>query len=639
MKHLSAALIPALLFPAIAQAQSVFDLDEIVFSAGLTEQEAARVGVSVDVVTAEDLGKTGDLQLTDFLSRLPGVTVSQNGPFGTPTNLRVRGAGDAFIPVYIDGILVNDPTATSGDFPGFGTLMSTNIARVELLRGSQSAVYGGNAVAGVLSITTTSPVRDRAEGTSQTFALEAGSNQTLQTAYALSQRSGAMTLDLGVTHYRSDGFSSADENDGNTEADGATSTRLSFGASYAVSDRLTVGVNGFTERGEGDFDEQGSNGPEDGTPGDDHGSNDLFGFRGYAMLETDQWDHNLSFSYLETDRRQVSTTPFAFSTFSSRFQGERRTASYTASTDLIEHALLSFGLDWREDQAAYANLPTGSASVESVGAFAEAVVSPTALLDITTSLRFEDNSSFGPKTTGRVAFAYRASERLTLRGAIANGYRPPSIDELYGNYPASGPFIGNPNLSPEESQSAELGFEYRFANDATLSGTVYRLDIKDLITFQSCGAFPCPGATFSTLVNTPGTSRFNGFEVAGTLPVSARATIAASYGYNDAREANGKRLTEVPRHDLNILFETMLADDWTAAVAMQVAADTLDATPSGSLVQIDDYAVFDATLTHALSDRVDAYVRIENLLDREYQTALGYGTSDRAFYLGLRSRF
>ena len=140
-------------------------------------------------------------------------------------------------------------------------------------------------------------------------------------------------------------------------------------------------------------------------------------------------------------------------------------------------------------------------------------------------------------------------------------------------------------------------------------------------------------------LDTPGTSRFNGFEVAGTLPVSARATIAASYGYNDAREANGKRLTEVPRHDLNILFETMLADDWTAAVAMQVAADTLDATPSGSLVQIDDYAVFDATLTHALSDRVDAYVRIENLLDREYQTALGYGTSDRAFYLGLRSRF
>jgi vitamin B12 transporter len=639
MRYLSAALAPALLFPAIAPAQSVFDLDEIVFSAGLTAQEAARVGVSVDVVTATDLGKSGDVQLTDYLSRLPGVTVSQNGPFGTPTNLRIRGAGDAFIPVYIDGILVNDPTSTSGDFNGFGTLLAANIARVELLRGSQSAVYGGNAVAGVLSITTTDAAADRADGTSQTFALEAGSYKTVQTAYALSQRSGALTLDLGLAHYRSDGFSSADENAGNTEADSASATRLSFGASFAVTDALTIGVNGFSERGEGEFDEQGSTGPSDGTPGDDNGSNTLLGLRSYASFQSGGWSHDLSLSYLETDRRQVSVTPFAFSTFSSRFQGERRMASYVASTDAIAQAQLSFGLDWREDLAEYANLPAGTASVETTGAFAEAVFAPTSLLDITASLRLEDNSSFGEQTTGRLAFAYRANDALTLRGAIANGYRPPSIDELYGNYPASGPFIGNPDLSPEESLSAELGFEYRFANDATIGATVHRLNIEDLITFKSCGAFPCPGTTFSTLVNVPGTSRFNGLEIAGSLPLGERMTVAASYGYTDARQANGTRLTEVPRHDLNILLEADLAKDWTAAVAMQVAADTLDETPNGTLVQIDDYAVFDGTFTHRLSDGVDAYIRVENLLDREYQTALGYGTSDRAFYVGLRSRF
>jgi vitamin B12 transporter len=636
--NLTAALPLALLFPAMAPAQSVFDLDEIVFSAGLTPQEAARVGVSVDVVTAEDLDQTGDVQLTDYLSRLPGVTVSQNGPFGTPTNLRVRGAGDAFIPVYIDGILVNDPTATSGDFNGFGTLLSSNIARVELLRGSQSALYGGNAVAGVLSITT-APEDDGEDGTRQNFALEAGSYNTIRSSYALTQRSGPWELNFGISHYRSEGFSSADQNAGNTETDPSSSTRLSFGVAYGVTDSLTIGINGFVERGEGEFDEQGSSGPIDGTPGNDIGSTEVTGLRTFATFDRGMWTHDLNLTYLETDRRQNSVTPFAFSTFSSRFQGERRTVSYVANTEAVANTQLSFGIDWREDIAVYANLPGGRASVYTTGAFVEAVHAASSTLDITASYRIEEHSSFGVEQTGRLAFAWRPTDALTIRGAVANGFRPPSIDELFGNYPASGPFIGNPNLSPENSLSAELGIDYSFANGARIGATVHRLDIENLITFQSCGSFPCPTGTFSTLRNVPGISTFQGIELTGSFPIGTRTTLEASYGYIDARQTDGTRLTEVPRHDLNLLLTTSLSDSWSAAIAMQAASDTVDQNSSGTLVQLDDYVVFDATLTHALSDTVEAYLRIENIFDEQYQTTLGYGTSDRAFYLGLQARF
>jgi vitamin B12 transporter len=623
------AILAITALPAFAQ-DAPFQLDDIIFSAGLTALDAARVGVSVDVVTEEDLEDTGDIQLTDYLARLPGVTVSQNGPFGTATNLRIRGAGDTFIPVYIDGILVNDPTATSGDFNGFGTLTTANIARIEVLRGSQSAIYGANAVAGVVSITTGAG-DDAPEGTSHSFSLEVGSYNTVQSAYALSQRSGNLSLDFGVSAVRSDGFSSADENAGNAEADGATSTRVSLGFAYDLTDQLTIGINGFVERGEGDFDEFG---PADGTPGDDFGTTEMRGLRAFAEYRAGSWEHDLTFTYLETDRRQTSTTPFAFSTFDNTFEGERQTASYVATTDGIRNTRLSFGAEWRQDTAIYSNLTAGRERITTASAFAEAVWSPSDLLDVTASLRFEDNSTFGEQTTGRLAFSYRATPSLTLRGALATGYRAPSMDELYGVYPASGPFRGNPNLQPESSQSAELGAVYEYANGGSFGGTVFYLAVEDLITFQSCGAFPCPGATFSTLINAPGTSEFQGLELEGTMPLGESTVISGAYTYTDARLANGARIAEVPRHALALSVETALTDAWTLNADLQLAADTVDS--NGPL---EDYATVDSTITYALSDGIDAYFRIENLFDEQYQTARGYGTSDRAFYLGLRASF
>jgi vitamin B12 transporter len=618
--------------PALAQ-ESLFQLDEIVFSAGLTALEAARAGVSVDVVTAEDLQDTGDVQLASYLARLPGVTITQNGPLGTDANLRIRGAGSGLIAVYVDGILVNDPTATSGGFNGFGTLLSANVQRVELLRGSQSAIYGGSAVGGVLSITTGAGT-DRADGTTQSLALEAGSYGTVSGSYALSQRSGPLTLDFGISHARTDGFSAAEENNGNTEADPGRSSRLSFGAAYEVTEQLTLGVNGFVERGAASFDEFGADGPEDGTPGDDTSDRALVGLRAFAEFRGATVDHRLSFSYLQIERNAESVTPFAFSSFTSQFNGERRTASYVATTEAFDTLRLSFGADWREDTAEYANLTAGSETITTTGAFAEAIWSPSDTLDVVGSLRAEDNSSFGQQITGRLAVSWRATSDLTLRGAVANGYRPPSVDELFGVYPSSGPFRGNPDLTPETSLSAEVGMDYAFANGATIGATLFYLAIDDLITFSSCGAFPCPGDTFSTLENVAGTSVFQGIEMSGAVPLSDRMTLTGAYTYTDAEQANGDRVQRVPRHDLALGLDAALTDRLDLSANMRLIADSVASGGPG-----DNYTVFDASIGYAVNDSIDVYLRVENLLNEQYQSEPGYGTSDRAVYLGLRSRF
>ena len=133
---------------ALAQgAEETVDLGTITLTALREAAETLRTGVSVTVVEAEDLRDAGDIRLSDYLSRLPGVSMVSSGPMGTRSSIRIRGAEPQSVAVYIDGIRVDDATEISPQFD-FGALSTSDIARVEVLRGSQSSLWGGSAVGG-----------------------------------------------------------------------------------------------------------------------------------------------------------------------------------------------------------------------------------------------------------------------------------------------------------------------------------------------------------------------------------------------------------------------------------------------------------------------------------------------------------
>jgi vitamin B12 transporter len=152
MQRLSVSLI-ALIAALPVHAQTTIELDEIVVTANRTATDAKRTGTSVQVVDADDIRTAGDTTVAAILNRIPGVTVTTQGPVGTTTNLRIRGADRRYIAVFIDGIRVSDPTQTETAFD-FGSLLAADISRIEVLRGSQSALWGGSAVGGVINITT-----------------------------------------------------------------------------------------------------------------------------------------------------------------------------------------------------------------------------------------------------------------------------------------------------------------------------------------------------------------------------------------------------------------------------------------------------------------------------------------------------
>jgi len=620
--------------PVFAQNAGVFDLDEIVFSAGLSPQEADRIGVSLQVISQEELQQAGNVQLADYLATLPGLSLTQSGPAGTDATLRIRGAGAGLIGVYVDGILVNDPTTTSGGFGGFSSLTTGSIRRVEVLRGSQSATFGGNAVGGVISITTVDAPRDE-DGRQQSFDIEAGSYGRLGASYGLTQQTGALTLSLGLSHTQADGFSSADENAGNTEGDSFSTTRLSFGATYRVNPDVTIGLNAFVDDSDYEFDEFAA-APVDGTPGDETGRATLTGIRAFADVNNGLWNHKLNLTYLHTDRavesRTIGTETAANfgSAYRSNFDGERVTASYVATTEALANQRLSFGVDWREETARYVNLSAGSATTRTTGAFIENIWSPQENFDVSASLRVDDSSSFGQETTGRIAFSWRAAENTTLRGAVATGYRPPSIDELFGNYPGTSPFVGNPNLMPEESLSYEIGLQQGFGNGGSLSATLFHLEVDNFIKYE----YMLP---VSTVLNEPGKTVLQGLELAVSYPLGARSTFTGAYTVTDAEEADGDRVNRVPRHGLSLSLKTEITDRLHAGLSVRYVADRPeDGFPA---VAMDDYTVVNANVRYEITDNLDATFRIENLFDEQYQQVAGYGTSDRAFYVGLSTRF
>jgi vitamin B12 transporter len=179
-----------------------------VISPNATPVERERAGASVIVVTEDDLRAAGNVQLTDYLARLPGISLIQNGPTGTFADLRIRGAGSRYISVFVDGILVTDPSTPSGQFEDFGGLTTSGIRRVEILKGAQSALYGGTAVGGVISITTLGGP-ELGEGTFQRAGGTAGSFGTVAGDYAFTRNTGPLSLSFALSHAQADGFSAA----------------------------------------------------------------------------------------------------------------------------------------------------------------------------------------------------------------------------------------------------------------------------------------------------------------------------------------------------------------------------------------------------------------------------------------------
>lgn len=609
----STALVGVLAFPA--SAQDIINLEEITFSANLVPTEVEQSGVSVSVVTPTSRETVAFAQAADILTRLPGVSVVQAGPVGTQADVRIRGAHPRYTQVFIDGIRVNDPSAVNAAF-NFGPLMAGDIGRMEVLRGSQAARFGAGAVGGVVDISSRRPEE---EGVSQRAYIEAGSYRTLSLGYNLGIKSESGEISFNATRFQTRGFSAFDENDGGREADGFTGTRLGMTGRHAVTDNLALGFAVFGQRSESEYDGFGADAENDELRRE-------IGARAFAEYTVGTSTHIFDITSYNV-RRTNDFENFLGARQIDNWRARRITASYLGTSEVTSALDLSYGLDVERETVRAR--PTGAFDMpydsreRRWSVFGEANYRPTDSLNITANLRHENHSVFGGRTTGRVAFAWQATEGLILRGAAGTGYKTPDTAQRFGSF-------GNPNLQPEKSRSAELGVNYTPFEGAELAATAFWLGTTNEITFDP--------VTFVPLNLEK--ARRRGVELMASTAVSDTIRVSANYTYTDAvitgGPSTGLRIGRVPRHDLTVTAITEFAERWRAEASLHAATGRLDRNGSNPL---PGFGVVNARISYEINPTTDLTLRVDNLFNKQYQTVETYGTSDRAFYLGVASRF
>ncbi|WP_277017673.1 TonB-dependent receptor plug domain-containing protein [Lentibacter algarum] len=612
----ASAALALLISHTPAYAQEAFDLGEITLFSNQVLTELSRSGTTTEVVTEDEIAAAPETSVSDILATLPGVTTTATGGVGAQTTLRIRGLGAGYVPVYLDGIDISDPASTGAGY-NWGGLTTGGLSRIEVLKGGQSARFGVNAAGGVVNLSSYRPTR---EGFSGQSAVEFGAYGTKSASLGLGFMDERTEVGFSLSKFETDGFSAASAG---IEDDGYSSTRVSFFLEYELSDTARLGASMFYFDTAGEFDQADTLSVSPWTALNVEGTYDevnastTFGARTFLEIDSGVVKHKLAVSFFDIDRisdNSGSITPF---------KGERKTLGYTATYTFNETTLWTFGLDHMAEETA-----TASADINS--AYAEVAFAASDKLDLTGSLRYDDHSDLGGQATGRLAAAYRFSDDVILRAQAATGYKPPSLFQSTTN--AANSTVA---LAPEDNTTFELGLEKTYGEVGFVRVTAFYNDLRNHLVYESSCSTP-------TNLITPGycyaQSNFKskGLELSGAYALNDTWELTGAYTYTDAYRPTG-RAGRVPRHDLHIGVSGDFANGFAGGLGVNYVADRFD-RDNGS-TPMPDFKTVNAHVSYQFNDSTQAYLRVENLFDEDYEAVNGFNTSDRALYFGVRASF
>ncbi len=570
----------------------------------------------VTVLGDAELRSVQGPDLVRALRRLPGVTLTRNGALGGFTGVRVRGAGAEQLLVLIDGVKVNDVSSPGGGFD-FGNLAADEIATVELLRGSHSVVWGSDALAGVMNLTTRT-----ADGVAASAEYGGARQFSGQAVAGISRDRFDAALSAGAVAAR--GISTAAAG---TERDGFDQWHAGARANWRVGPGTAIVGNARYAQGELEIDgfpaplfafadtrERQDTRERSGRIGIEH---DGGGFRARLGLAHSANDRDL----LDQD---VGPAPYyATRGRLTRAEAFGRYAGGALRLDFgADHEWSRFAADgaFSADRGR-ATLASGHALVTWDGGEA---------FQLGVGGRYDSHSRFGGEWTFGANAAARLAANLRLRASYGEGFKAPTLFQLLSDF-------GNAALLPERSRSYDLGIEYGARDRLHAALSLFRRDSRDLIDFVSCFGVAggiCAGRPFGTYGNV-GRARAEGFEVEfGAAPVEA-LRLSAAYSYVRARDRGaGTDLARRPRHALSA------SADWRTPFAVRLGGDARLVGDSfddaGNFTAIDGHALFDLRAALPLGERFELYGRVENLLDARYTEVAGYTAQGRAAYVGVR---
>lgn len=595
----------------LARAETPVELEEIIVTASrLPAPLAATPGARV--IGEAEIEARGAVFAADALADAPGVSLYRNGAFGGVTSIRLRGASADKTLVLVDGAPMNDASHPTGGYD-FAGLDLGDVERIEILAGPQGALWGSDAIGGVIAFTTREPDGFRAD-------LEAGSLDTARLSVATGLARDDWAVGLAASSFTTDGVSRADVRDGNTETDGFDNRTLS------LSGRLRAGP-AVELRARYRFSD--SRAELDGYPAPlyrladtDEVSDTTNSVGSLQALIADPWgfEHQLSWSRSEVDRT------IRGGDFPSHYVGRRQLARWQAHNPTVTDRLgLAFGI---EHETAEGDLSTGRRERQRAAAgFVVARYALGADLDLTGSVRLDDPDRYGAETTARLAASWRPVGGWRLAAAWGQGFKTPTISQSVCDFCFStSPY---PILTPERAEGFDLEAAWR-APDGRFAARLglWRLEVEDQIVF-----FTDP-ATFESDYRNIARTEADGVELEASARLGGGFELRGAWSWIDARDSTtGARLPMTPGKAGSLGLDWR-GGPWRAGLRVRAEAEQVDV---GGVR--DGFVTADLTAGWAVNDHVELTARIVNLADAAYQEALGYGEPGRTGYLGLRLRY
>ncbi len=628
-----------LLVPFMAPA--IGSEETVLVTASRTPIGLSKSTSSVTLITEKDITRRQAIYLSDLLRLTPGLSISSSGGRGKTTQIRMRGAEGNHVMVLLDGIEVNDPAG--GDEFDLATFTTSNIERIEIIRGPQSALWGSDAVAGVINIISKEP----GDGVEGKILLENGSYGTDHQNFHLSIGRRNYGLSVGIEHTESGGTNISrfgSEEDGYEIFSGYLKSSVNF------FDKLSMKLTARYEDAESETD---SGFPiVTDSPGENKTRKSFVG----SIIKNELFDggliNQINLNWTSTNNNNVDGANSSLD----KTSADKYEITYQSTGSIDSNFIfplnhqLTFAIDHEHQRFRQRGRnqgfgdPNQNRHIKNTGLIGEYQSSIGSSFSLSGAVRRDINSDYNDVTTFKIGSLYNVPlVDLRLKVNYSTGQKNPTFIERFGFFlPDSSTtrFEGNSSLRPEKATGWQIGLERKFLNDQLVVGaTWFREKLEDEINgfaARSDGVF--------TALNVEGTSLREGLEFSLNTDLSPGFSIQTNYTYLDATELDsgrGRRLDEVrrPRHSAS------LVTNWTSP-SRKIEFNTF-ARHSGEFfdldfsqfpparTKLDAFTLVGFNLSYDVSKFLRTFLRVENALDEHYEEIIGFKTPGMTANIGI----
>lgn len=599
-KKISTSLVASLLL-ATTNLFSVESLEPItVTSATKSEQSIKDVTSNVEVITKEEIEERHFSGVSEALNTLAGVNIISNGGLGQSDSIFIRGVDSKRILILVDGVRYNEPAGLSG--APLAQLLIDDIEQIEVVKGAQSGIWGADASGGVVNIITSSAKK----GFHGNASVEMGSFNTKKYATTLSNKTDLGYVKLNANKTEVGGFSAfeAQKNTANYgkrgeelgyERDGYDNNTYSLQGGLFLTDNDEVNLGYKKINAKYDYDNSSSDNTTNKTD-----LNHFFKSANYIHNQ-EKYDIKLNAQQSTFDRKQDT---FKAKSLVNEF-GIQSNIAYIEDANLVLGANKQ-NFEHVTDKLKY---QTEGIFISNSNTFDKLVLSQ--------ALRYDNNTKFDEKITGKIGAKYNFTEDLNTSANYGTAYNAPTLSNL--SYTST--------LKPESSKSYDLNVEYK-----NLKVTYFENKITDMIQYVN-GSWPN-----TQYENLEGETTLKGYEASYRKDIVEDTFVNLNYTHLSTEDNQDKDLARRAKDVIGYGVDYYGISKFHFNVNGQYVGDRYDgAGKTGA--ETGNYTLWNSVVNYDINKTFSTYVKVDNLFDKYYQTIDGYATAERSAYLGLKANF